>query len=365
MSLPLYKEKSTPKRANSIRNVLAIGAGKGGVGKSAVTVNLALALRQMNFSVGILDADVYGPSMRKMLPEETLPRQDGEMLIPAQCFSGISMISMAYFRKTSEAIAVRSPIANGIISQFLEQVLWGTLDYLLIDFPPGTGDIQLTLAQKGKLSGAVIVTTPQEVALIDVRKAIDLFKQVQVPILGIIENMSYYRPFPNSEKLTPFGSGGGVRLAKETGVELLGQIPLDPELCRTADEGLPLIHSNNLESETVQQFLKAAKKLSLMPLDKKSEEALSIQSISQENEALHILFSDGLSKNYRWSELQKSCPCAGCVDEATGLRRLTALHVNANVKANHIEQVGRYALKIHFSSGCSSGIYSFQHLHAM
>src|SRR5262249_51343396 len=149
---------------SSIKYVIAIAAGKGGVGKSTVAVNLALALQALGQRVGIFDADLYGPSVRKMLPEKQPPSQQGERLVPAICHGGILMISMAYFRTEKEAVAVRAPIANGIIKQFIQTATWGDLDYLLIDFPPGTGDIQLTLSQQANLFGAVIVTTPQDVA---------------------------------------------------------------------------------------------------------------------------------------------------------------------------------------------------------
>jgi ATP-binding protein involved in chromosome partitioning len=180
MPLPIHSSLSQP---TGPAHVIAIAAGKGGVGKSTVTVNLALALSLAGYKVGILDADLYGPSLRRMLPEDQLPQQKGPTIVPAIC-QGIRVISMAYFRQDNLATAVRAPIANSLISQFLDQVEWGPLDYLLIDFPPGTGDIQLTLSQKAKLTGAVMVTTPQQVAIMDVRKAMHLFSQVRGPCFG-------------------------------------------------------------------------------------------------------------------------------------------------------------------------------------
>lgn len=248
MPLPLYQEQlgKTPDNKvalNSLSNVkaiIAIAAGKGGVGKSSVTVNLGLALKSQGYQVGIMDTDIYGPSIRKMLPEDRLPTQKGAVLQPALC-KGIKMLSMAYFRKEYEATAVRAPIANSLISHFIKNVQWGDLDFLLVDFPPGTGDVQLTLSQQSHLIGAIMVTTPQEVALIDVRKAMSLFEQVKVPIIGIVENMSYYQSFPQQpEPVYLFGKGGGERLARETGAPLLGQIPLDPLLCTCGDQGQSL-----------------------------------------------------------------------------------------------------------------------------
>lgn len=235
MPLNLFREHRD-SRENKIKNILGIAAGKGGVGKSTVTVNLALSLKNKGFSVGILDADIYGPSIRKMIPEETLPQQQGSLLIPSIC-SGIRMMSMAFFRKKGEASVVRAPIANGIITQFIKQVDWGPLDYLLIDFPPGTGDIQLTLSQTAQLKAAIMVTTPQEVAVLDVRKAIHMFDQVKIPILGIVENMSYYYHEKTQETLYLFGKDGGRNLALETGVPFLGEIPIDPLISHSGDRG--------------------------------------------------------------------------------------------------------------------------------
>jgi ATP-binding protein involved in chromosome partitioning len=206
-----------------------------------------------------MDTDIYGPSIRHMLPEDHLPSQKGEIIEPAVCF-GMKMISMAYFRKENEAIAVRAPIANSLIAHFIKNVNWGALDILLIDFPPGTGDIQLTLSQQANLSGALMVTTPQEVAILDVRKAMSLFDQVKVPIVGIVENMSYYQTSNQSEPLYPFGKGGGERLASETGTPFLGEIPLDPIICRCGDEGKSLfLNDPEAIQPATQAFIRLAK----------------------------------------------------------------------------------------------------------
>lgn len=240
MPLPMHGKQSAVPATSNIKNTIAVAAGKGGVGKSTVTVNTALALKSLGFSVGIMDADLYGPSIRKMLPEDCLPLQKNGKLAPAYC-NGIPMISMSYFHDEDSAMAIRAPIANKIIAQFIQDVDWGELDYLLIDFPPGTGDIHLTLAQKAHLSGAVMVTTPQEIASMDVRKAINLFDQVKVPIIGIVENMSYYLHPSTGEVLHLFGSGGGERLAFQTGVPFLGRLPIDPDVSLAGDRGYALI----------------------------------------------------------------------------------------------------------------------------
>ena len=285
MALKMYQKSENPPLSTNT-NVIGIAAGKGGVGKSSVTVNLALALKRMGFTVGVMDTDIYGPSIRKMLPENRLPSQKGQVIVPALC-EGIRMISMAYFRQENEAAVVRAPIANGVITQFIKQVEWGSPDYLLIDFPPGTGDIQLTLCQQANLSGALMVTTPQEVAVMDVRKAMHMFHQVKTPILGIVENMSYYYHQKTDEKLYIFGKGGGERLALESGVPYLGGIPLDPTLCRSGDLGQSLF-SQDPENCTpvVQAFMSIAGRL--------------VQQVS----ALKSAAQDGLSNfELKWKEM--------------------------------------------------------------
>ena len=241
--MPLH---DTPKM-----QVLAVAAGKGGVGKSTVTVNLARALHTSGKRVGVLDADVYGPSLRRMLAEDQPPTQKGPTLLPAMC-GGIAYLSMAFFRKENEAAAVRAPIANSLIQHFLTQVDWGPLDYLLIDFPPGTGDVQMTLCQKANLDGALMVTTPQEVAVMDVRKAMHLFTQMRVPILGIVENMSYYLD-PQGTTHYLFGQGGGERLAQETGCSFLGQIPIAPSLSRCGDAGTSPFTESTVDAQIAAQ----------------------------------------------------------------------------------------------------------------
>jgi len=352
MPLPIYNEDEGSK----IKYFVAIAAGKGGVGKSSVAVNLALAMKGKGLSVGILDADVYGPSIRKMLPEERRPGQKGDLFTPALSH-GIYLMSMAYFRKEDEAAVVRSPIANRIINQFIHKVHWGNLDVLLIDYPPGTGDVQLTLSQQIPLSGAVMVTTPQEVSTIDVVKAMGLFHQVSVPILGIIENMSYFDH--DGEKLYPFGQGGGKRLSKKSGVPLLGQIPIDPLISQCCDSGESLFENPGLSSQIYNDLADCV----LESVSKQSDinSGIGIKNIIQNNDHRIVFeWSDGITTGFKHSDLQKNCPCAGCVDESAGERCVST--INKEVRVMNIKNIGRYAVQFEFSSGCSNGIYEFDFL---
>ncbi|MHB8421371.1 MAG: Mrp/NBP35 family ATP-binding protein [Leptospirales bacterium] len=222
-----------------VRNVLAVSSGKGGVGKSTTSVNLAIGLQALGAKVGIMDADVYGPNIPMMLGITTAPKQVGNRFVPANGH-GIACISMAFLVPPGTPLIWRGPMLHGIIQQFVRDVDWGDLDYLIVDMPPGTGDAQLSLAQLVPLSGAVIVTTPQEVSLSDSRRGLAMFQKVNVPILGIIENMSTF-VCPNCQHETPiFSQGGGELAAKELKVPFLGRIPIDLSIREGGDSGVPI-----------------------------------------------------------------------------------------------------------------------------
>lgn len=361
MSLQMYPRSPLAE----IKYFVAIAAGKGGVGKSTVTINLALALKELGYQVGIMDTDIYGPSIRKMLREDRLPHQRGERVEPALC-DGIKMISMAYFKKEHEASVVRAPIANRLVSQFIQNVSWGKLDFLLIDFPPGTGDVQLTLTQQINLTGAVMVTTPQEVAVLDVRKAMGMFDLVKVPIIGIVENMSYYQPSPESEKVFLFGRGGGENLALQTGSPFLGSIPVDPIISQCCDNGISLFNlADSIQKPSLPAFKQFARSVVDQIKSIASNESL-IKSLSQKDDfTVSLVWNDGKEQDIRLRDLQKACPCANCTDEFSGKRILDENGVKDDVKALAIRNVGRYGVQIKFSSGCSTGIFSFDALRKM
>jgi len=224
-----------------IRNAIAIGSGKGGVGKSTVSVNIAVALAMVGARVGLLDADIYGPNTPTMLGVDKLPPPNGQRLIPAEAH-GLKMISMGLLVKPGQPLIWRGPMLNSAIRQFLGDVEWGELDYLIVDLPPGTGDAALSLAQALPLSGAVVVTLPQIVSLEDASRGLNMFKQLEVPILGVVENMSYLE-LPDGTRMDLFGSGGGENLAEATKTPFLGKVPIDQNVRIGGDTGKPIVVS--------------------------------------------------------------------------------------------------------------------------
>lgn len=225
-----------------IRNAVAVGSGKGGVGKSTVAVNVAVALAGTGARVGLLDADIYGPNIPTMLGVTQLPPPNGTKLVPAQAY-GLKMISMGLLVKPGQPLIWRGPMLNSAIRQFLGEVDWGELDYLIVDLPPGTGDAALSLAQALPLSGAIIVTLPQLVSIEDASRGLQMFRTLEVPILGVIENMSYL-DLPDGTRMDIFGSGGGEKLAGATGVPFLGKIPIAPAVREGGDGGTPIVVSD-------------------------------------------------------------------------------------------------------------------------
>lgn len=322
-------ESSDPNKKNFKKTPIIIGvfSGKGGVGKSTLTAELALSLKEKGLKVGVLDGDLYGPSMRALLPEEELPHSKGGKVVPAKS-QGISVISAAFFPKGRGPIGVRAPIANQIIAQFVEEVEWGPLDILLVDFPPGTGDIQITLMQKLPFDGALVVTTPEELSLLDVEKAVSMAKQMGVPLLGIVENMSFYLD-SKGEKQYLFGKEGGTQLAKTLALPLLAQIPIGKE------------HLKNL-GKLLLEILKEEK---------------GCKIIGEDPYHFSIQWWDGKKSLYRYDTLQSHCPCIEC----KGQKKKSV----EEVKGLEIIMIGKYGMQCQFSKGCSKGIYPFSLLRSL
>jgi ATP-binding protein involved in chromosome partitioning len=261
------QQKSLPDRQGikGVKNILAVSSGKGGVGKSTVAVNVAVALAEAGAKVGLIDADIYGPNDPTMLglsDAQVVVQQtpEGEVLEPAFNY-GVKLVSMAFLIDKDQPVIWRGPMLNGIIRQFLYQVNWGELDYLIVDMPPGTGDAQLTLAQAVPMSGVVIVTTPQTVSILDSRKGLRMFQQLGVSILGIVENMSYFIPPDLPEKRYDiFGSGGGKKTAEDLGVSLIGSIPLEMPVRQGSDNGVPIVVSDP-ESMAARELKEIAQRI--------------------------------------------------------------------------------------------------------
>jgi ATP-binding protein involved in chromosome partitioning len=223
-----------------VKNLIAVASGKGGVGKTTVAVNLAIALKNLGAKVGLLDADVYGPNVPVMLGTNEQPRAvDERTIVPVEAY-GVKMISMGLLNPGDKPLIWRGPMLHSVIQQFLRSVQWGELDYLIVDLPPGTGDVQLTLIQSVALTGTVVVTTPSIVSLADVRKAVEMFRQVHVEILGVVENMSYFNCPHCQGHIDVFGHGEGQRMAQTFGVPFLGEIEIDPQIRIGGDTGKPV-----------------------------------------------------------------------------------------------------------------------------
>jgi ATP-binding protein involved in chromosome partitioning len=263
---PVSASSSAPIPIPGVAHVIAVASGKGGVGKSTVAVNLAVALSQLGAAVGLCDCDLYGPSVaflcgvNKKRPEA----DDKNQIIPVKAH-GIAIMSMGLLLEGDAPAVLRGPMVSRYTQQFLRQVAWGELDYLILDLPPGTGDIQLTIVQTVPVSGAILVTTPQEVALLDVRKAASMFRKTNVPLMGIIENMSYFTSPSDGVRYAVFGTGGGMREAVQLDIPFLGEIPLDSDVRASGDAGVPFLSytTTNKTSEAAEVLRKAANSIKL------------------------------------------------------------------------------------------------------
>lgn len=270
------QQKSLPDRTgiDGVKNILAVTSGKGGVGKSTVAINIAVALAKTGAAVGLIDADIYGPNAPTMMglseANVTVRDDNGAQVLEPAFNHGVKMVSMGFLIDRDQPVVWRGPMLNGVIRQFLYQVQWGELDYLVVDMPPGTGDAQLTLAQAVPMAGAIIVTTPQAVALSDARRGLKMFEQLNVPILGLVENMSYFIPpdMPD-KKYAIFGMDGGEKAAADLGVTLLGKVPLEMPVREGGDNGLPIVlsHPDSASAIALTHIAKqAAAKISVAAL---------------------------------------------------------------------------------------------------
>ncbi len=365
----MTEQKATPATdqvqpgLSKIKNIIAIASGKGGVGKSTVSTNLAIALSHAGAKVGLMDADIYGPSQPGMLgSKKDRPGFEDNLLYPVSRH-GISFISMGLLLAEDSPVIWRAPIAMKMIHQFIGGMVWGELDYLLIDLPPGTGDVQLTLAQQASLTGAIIVTTPQRVALGVARKGLKMFKQVNVPILGIIENMSGFTCGHCGKETAIFKDGGGKRMASEMKVPYLGALPLDPEIMMSGDDGVPVL-TRSTDSPSAKSFLNlaAAVEKVIGEIAGRSYEAEPKGYKLSDDGKLLVEWPDGHQGVHSAYHLRLACGCASCIDEDSGKPALDPATVPLDIKIESYNPVGRYGLGVSFSDGHNTGIYLFNRL---
>ena len=369
--------------------MIAISSGKGGVGKSTVTANIAVALAEAGLSVGVVDADIYGPSIPRILG--VAPGKPGmspdQRIIPAEAH-GVKVISMAMLTDDDQPAILRGPMVTKYLQTFVRQVDWGAADILLLDLPPGTGDIQLTLAQAFPLAGAVVVSTPQDVSLKIARRGLRMMEQVNVPILGIVENMSGFT-CPSCGTVTHiFHEGGGAKIAEELGVPFLGKVPLDPGVVDCGDAGRPLLHAAP-QSPAAEAYRRIAAALAgtdggaggiatpfawtLADGTGKPAPAPAtgggpadrLAALDHADGALLLRWADGVEQRLAARDLRLVCQCAQCRDEMTGARLLDPERVPLDIALTRVWSVGNYALGMAFSDGHDTGIYTFEALRAM
>ena len=371
------------------RRMIAVSSGKGGVGKSTVTVNLAVAMARAGLRVGIVDADVYGPSIPGMLgiSGNAPPTMGPDRRVMPSEAHGVRIISMAMLTDDDQPSILRGPMVTKYLRMFVGQVAWGELDMLLLDLPPGTGDIQLTLAQSFPLTGAVVVSTPQDVSLKIARRGLRMMEQVHVPILGVIENMSGFTCPTCGEVSHIFHQGGGAAIATELGVPFLGKVPLDPAIVDSGDDGVPLVVAHP-DSPAAQAYCRIAAALSAgqaaaggvaLPFDWNvatgAGKPAPVPATGGPQDlpcafdlgaaGLEILWADGETRVIPARDLRIACPCAACRDEVTGARLLDPEAVPLTVAPTRIWSVGNYAIGIAFSDGHGSGIYTYQAVRRM
>ncbi|MGD9671071.1 MAG: P-loop NTPase [Hyphomicrobiaceae bacterium] len=346
-----------------VKHIVAVASGKGGVGKSTTAVNLALGLQAMGLRVGMFDADIYGPSQPRLLGltgEHPSATEDQQKLIPLKAF-GLAVMSMGFLVEEDLPIVWRGPMVTQALNQMLFDVAWnrdGDLDVLIIDMPPGTGDVQLTMAQQVPMSGAVIVSTPQDLALIDARKGLNMFRKVDVPVIGIVENMSYFIAPDTGKRYDIFGHGGAEREAEKLGLKFLGGVPLHMDIRELSDAGTP-VTAVRPDGPEAAVFKEIALKVWEAVQASKGVEA-PIVKLSPERDSLKVTFKDGYSYDLSAEMLRVMSPSAE-VQGHSAEQRVT-VPGKRNVKIKTMQPVGKYATKISFDDGHDTGLYSWSYL---
>jgi ATP-binding protein involved in chromosome partitioning len=394
------KSTANDDKLQGIHHIIAVGSGKGGVGKSTVSVNLALALQQLGARVGLVDADILGPSIPGMLGiptgEPPATTSDGKM-IPTERH-GLKVVSMGMLTRDDNPAVLRGPMVGKYLKMFVSGVNWGQLDYLILDLPPGTGDTQLTLAQSMPLSGVVIVTTPQAVSLKIARRGLRMFEKVQVNILGIVENMRTFTCPHCGENTDIFRHGGGEQMSQDLGVPFLGALPLDIDVVTCGDEGRPIVVDQPMSvsakvysaiatalvakvqaaitvlrpfvwhwdsNEGTPGWIEGAAKPAGSKISPTGSEKTPIGLLRRDPRTLSILWEDGHRDDFDVRDLRLACHCALCVEEMSGRKLLDPKTIRSDVRPQKILSIGNYAIQFDWSDGHNSGIYSFKDLRAL
>jgi ATP-binding protein involved in chromosome partitioning len=346
-----------------VRHLIAVASGKGGVGKSTTAVNLALALQALGLKAGILDADIYGPSQPRLLGLTGRPQvAGGKTLLPMEGF-GLKAMSMGFLVDEATPVIWRGPMVVSALTQMLRDVAWGDLDVLVIDMPPGTGDVQLTIAQQVPLSGAIIVSTPQDLALIDARKGLNMFRKVDVAVLGIVENMSSFICPRCGERSDIFGHGGAEREADKLGIPFLGGVPLHMEIRETSDTGRPIV-ATNPDSPHAQAYRAIAAR-AWQQLEESLEPRFGPPklAISADHSALEVAF-DGAAPILLTAEMLRVMSPSAEVQGHSPDQRVTVAR-KRTVKIKELKPVGNYAARIVFDDGHDTGLYSWSYLRTL
>ena len=363
----MSSQKMTPQRKDTteglanVSHIIAVSSCKGGVGKSTVAVNLAYALASTGASVGLLDADIYGPSLPTLVAMEDVRglHTENNMIIPLDR-DGVKLMSFGYAADPTQAAIMRGPMVSGIIGQLAADTNWGPLDYLIVDMPPGTGDIQLTLTQRLPFTGAVIVTTPQKLSFVDVVKGLQMFDTVKVPTLAVVENMSYFICGNCNERHYPFGTGAMKRLKEIYGIENTFEIPMTQEISSSSDIGQPAAQTHgeegigayytNLAGAVVREIARVDNNAIVQP---------SVRYIK--GKGIEFVRGDEI-RLIDPADLRRRCGCASCKDEHTGEAILNPEDVSDDVVPVEIEKMGNYAVAIKWSDGHTTSIYPYDRL---
>jgi len=338
---------SNPFNLSKVKNIIAISSCKGGVGKSTFSCALAQELSHRGFKTGLMDADIYGPSLPSLLhlKDAQVESDEFKMLSPVD-YNGLKVMSFGFLLGDAPAV-MRGPIVTRYIQQLLFQTNWGELDYLILDMPPGTGDVQLTITQSIKLTGAVIVTTHHSLSLVDTARGILMFEKVKVPILGVVENMAYFVAPDSGKKYYVFGEQKAGALSSRFGVKTLVEIPIMQEL------------SGDMQNYQANSYVQKATDELLKSLKEQQSTSVELKDAGYRDDQVVLVFSDGRELSAKAFDLRADCQCASCVSESTGQRTLDITKIPKDINPVEILPLGNYAVGITWSDGHASGIYPY------